>query len=432
MSALAEQFVDWAWKLTAADVPPDVSRAARRHLLDGWGCALAAARLGTARPALEVACQATAPKEASVPGLAARLPACNAAFALGALVHALDFDDTHPVALVHPTAAILPVLSAVGQLTGADSPELETSAVCGYEIVIRLGAAVPHGFHARGFHATSVCGVFAATLVAARLLGLSRAQAVSALGIAGSAAAGSMEFLAAGTETKALHPALTAQAAVTAARLAAAGATGPASILEGQYGLFPAYLQTSPPADLARDLGDRWEVTRIDLKPYPCCHLSHATLDALGNSGYRAEDIESCVIDLPEASVPIIAEPRASKVTPRTSYEAKFSLPWTAAALLIDGAVTVDTFTDIARPEVARLAGKIAIRPVPFDDPPATALGRAHVKTRNGAIVDAAGTRDHRPDRDAVAVEKFVSNAGDGERSRALAHLMLEDGWRNP
>jgi 2-methylcitrate dehydratase PrpD len=241
-----------------------------------------------------------------------------------------------------------------------------------------------------------------------------------------------MEFLAAGTETKALHPALAAQAAVTAARLAAAGATGPTSILEGRYGLFRAYLQTPPPADLTVDLGDRWEITRIDLKPYPCCHLSHATLDALGDSGYRADDIESCVIDLPEASVPIIAEPRPSKVTPRTSYEAKFSLPWTAAALLIDGAVTVDTFTDIARPEVARLAGQLAVRPVQFDGPPATALGRAQLRTRNGAIMDATGTRDGHADRDAAAVEKFVANAGDGERSRALARSVLEDGWRNP
>lgn len=185
MSALADEFVEWAWDLVAGDIPPEAIRAARRHLLDGWGCALAAARLGTARPALEVACQATSPEDASVPGLSVRLPVSNAAFALGALVHALDFDDTHPVALVHPTAMILPVLSAVGQLTGADSGELETAAICGYEFIIRLGAAVPHGFHARGFHATSVCGVFAATLVTARLLGLSHRQAVSALGIAG-------------------------------------------------------------------------------------------------------------------------------------------------------------------------------------------------------------------------------------------------------
>jgi 2-methylcitrate dehydratase PrpD len=432
MSALAEQFVDWAWSLTPADLPPEVSRAARRHLLDGWGCALAAARLGTARPALTVAGQATAPPEAAVPGLAARLPVGSAAFAIGALVHALDFDDTHPVALVHPTAVVLPVLSAVGQLTGASPAELETAAVCGYEFVIRLGAAVPHGFHARGFHATSVCGVFAATLVAARLLGLTRSQAVSALGIAGSTAAGSMEFLAAGTETKALHPALAGQAAVTAARLAAAGATGPASILEGRYGLFAAYLQDAPPQTLAGDLGERWEVTRIDLKPYPCCHLSHATLDALGDAGYRADDLESCVIDLPEASVPIVAEPRPSKVAPRTPYEAKFSLPWTAAALLIDGKVTVDTFTDIARPQVVALADRIAVRPVQSDYPPATALGKVALRTRSGEIVDAVGTRAGHADQDAVAVQKFVANAGDGERSLALARSVLEDGWRNP
>lgn len=432
MSTLADQFVDWAWDLTAADLPPEVSRATRRHLLDGWGCALAAARLGMARPALDVACQATAPPDASVPGLDARLPVSSAAFAIGALVHALDYDDTHPVALVHPTAVILPVLSAVGQLVGADSAELEAAAAAGYEFVIRLGAAVPHGFHARGFHATSVCGVFAATLVAARLLGLSRGQAVSALGIAGSAAAGSMEFLAAGTETKSLHPALAAQAAVTAARLAAAGATGPATILEGRYGLFSAYLQAPPPDALAGDLGDRWEVTRIDLKPYPCCHLIHATLDALHAAGCRADDVDSCVIDLPEASMPIIAEPRAHKVRPRTSYEAKFSMQWTAAALLIDGAVTVDTFTDIARPDVSKLAEAVTIRPIRYDGPPATAAAHARLQTKDGTIVDVGAAPTGPVDYDMVAVEKFVANVGDGQRSRVLARSLLDGGWRNP
>ena len=431
MTALATRFVDWAYDLTPSALPPEARRATRRHLLDGWGCVLAAARLGAARPALEVAQLTTAPREAGVPGVDQRLPVASAAFATGALLHALDFDDTHPVALMHATATVLPVLSAVGQLVEADPDTLELSAVAGYEFGIRLGAAVPHGFHARGFHATSVCGVFAATLVAARLLGLTREQAVHAIGIAGSGAAGSMEFLASGTDTKALHPALAAQSAVTAARLAAAGATGPDSILEGSNGLFSAYLQAAPPAGFADDLGTQWEVTNIELKPYACCHLSHASLDALRKVPPDTREIESGVIDLPAASMPIIAEPRANKVRPRTSYEAKFSLPWTAAALLIDGVVTVDTFLDVTRPEIVALAERLEVRPIVYDAPPATATGRAALRSRAGATLEVVGTTRSGDDRDAVAVEKFVANAAD-EGSRAFATAILDDGWRNP
>jgi hypothetical protein len=78
------------------------------------------------------------------------------------------------------------------------------------------------------------------------------------------------------------------------------------------------------------------------------------------------------------------------------------------------------------------LADLITVRPVPFDRPPATALGQAQLRTRSGAVVDAVAARTGHVDHDAVAVEKFVANAGDGERSRALARSVLEDGWRNP
>ena len=78
------------------------------------------------------------------------------------------------------------------------------------------------------------------------------------------------------------------------------------------------------------------------------------------------------------------------------------------------------------------MPSQIAVRPVRFDRPPATAIGKARLRTRSGMIVDAVGTRQGRADHDAVAVEKFVANAGDGERSRALARSLLEDGWRNP
>ena len=431
MTSRTAELVEWAWSLKPADLPDDARHALRRHLLDGWGCALAAARLDAAAPALRVASSSTAPAEAGVPGSTLRLPVAQAAFATGALVHALDFDDTHPTGLVHATACVLPVLSAVGQLVDADTAELEVAAVAGYELVTRLGAAVAHGFHARGFHATSVCGVFAATVVTARLLDLSSQQAVNALGIAGSAAAGSLEFLDAGVDTKALHPALAAQAAVTAARLAGAGAQGPATILEGRNGLFASYLNAPAPADLFADLGKVWEVTQMDIKPYPCCHLSHATIDAARDVSIPATDIARVEIELPSSAMSIVAEPREPKLTPGSSYAAKFSLPWTVAAQLVDGAVTVDTFTHVGRREVCELAARVDVVPVAYDAPPATAPGRVRVATQEGYTVDATATAGRLLDDEALTA-KFIDNAGGGADAAAFAADLLANGWRNP
>src|SRR5688500_18196976 len=304
----------WANELAPGAIPAEVRRAAVLHLLDGVGCAIGGRDEPAARAAVAVATLATAPSEATVLGRPGRWPAPAAALANGTLVHALDFDDTHAGGLVHATAAVLPTALAVGQEVGATGAEIVTAAVAGYEAVCALAAAVPHGFHGRGFHATGVCGVFTSALIAARLYGLSPEVTVHALGIAGSSAAGSLEFLHSPATTKQLHPGLSAQAGITAARLARAGATGPATTFEGEHGLFRSYLgvDLEPDELFGASLGRDWELPRISLKPFPACQLSHATLHAAARardllpSGW-ADRVTRIVTWLPEESVPIVA-----------------------------------------------------------------------------------------------------------------------------
>lgn len=427
MSA-TQQLVHWAWELRLGDIPESARQAARRHLTDGVGCALAAHRLGVVEPALAVARRYSHPAEATILGSGERVAAPYAALANGALVHGLDFDDTHADALVHATAAVLPALLAAGDRTRSTDAELLVAAVAGYELVLRLGAAVPHGFHARGFHATSVCGVFAATLIAARLSGLTKAQAVDALGIAGSLAAGSLEFLDTDASTKQLHPGLAAQAGITAAELAAAGAHGPATILEGRYGLFTSYVgERAPTSRLAHGLGQTWEVERITLKPYPVCQLSHASMDAVAavRTEVDLDQITSVTVRVPQASVPIVCEPRGPKVTPRSAYEAKFSLPWCVAAVLVDGAVTVETFSDVAsRTDIAALAAKVRYEEYSYDEPPATAPGDVTIDVASGRGVVGMAAAGRTLSEDEV-LAKFRANAGAGSDEIADRWLRL-------
>ena len=159
----AETFAEWALSLRAADIPEDVRHAARRHVLDGFGCALAAHTSGAAPYATALV---DGIDEASVIGSRARASVPRAALANGILVHALDYDDTHTAALVHSTAASLPAAFAVGQAMKAPGADVLAATIAGFETTSRLGAAVTHGFHERGFHATSVTGVFASALIA--------------------------------------------------------------------------------------------------------------------------------------------------------------------------------------------------------------------------------------------------------------------------
>ncbi|GAA3617447.1 hypothetical protein GCM10022419_123610 [Nonomuraea rosea] len=436
MTTAAAVLAGWALGLSLDAVPARARQAAIRHLTDGFGCAVAAPPHGS--PAVAVALELGGPPQATIIGTRARVGAPAAALANGALVHALDFDDTHAGGLVHATAPVLPVAFAVGEETGASGAEVLVAALIGYEVICRLGAAAPHGFHARGLHATSVCGVLAAALVAARLYGLGPRQAVHALGIAGSQAGGLLEFLSTGADTKRLHPGLAAHAGILAARLARAGATGPDTVLEGEHGLYGALLGR-PGVRPAGRLGEVWEVTRITVKPYPACQLLHAALDAARNAmtpprdahdlrdlrdgrgargpgdardlrdprdphglhdlhGLRdlrdgrgargigdAGDIEQVVAEVHPDAAAIVCGP--GKERPRTPYEAKFSLPWSVAAMLLDGAVDVRTYERVDRPEVTALAGRIAHEVVAFPGAAADQPGRLRVRFADGTRV---------------------------------------------
>jgi 2-methylcitrate dehydratase PrpD len=422
----AETFAEWALALRLRDAPGEVRRAACRHLLDGVGCALAAVRTGAAPYATALL---DGVDEATVIGTGRRASVPRAALANGILTHALDFDDTHGGALVHSTAAVMPAAFAVGEAAGATGADVLGAVIAGYEIVDRLGAAVTHGFHARGFHATSVCGVFASAIVTARLLGLDGAATVSALGIAGSVAAGSLEFLNTGSSTKQLHPGFSAMNGIVSARLANEGAEGPATIFEGEHGLYRSYLGVDvDPEALTEGLGSRWETTRITIKPYPACQLSHASLDALRAAGVpSAPDVVSITFHLPHGVSSIVS----GKPEPRTPYEGKFSLEYCAAALLTDGDLSVGSFDPpaLGRPEIRALASRVSSVDRPFDGPPAEAPGVCEVRLHDGTLLrgEVAKSRGgpDSPLSDDELLAKFRSNGGTEEMAAAL--LALEE-----
>ncbi|MFG1943658.1 MmgE/PrpD family protein [Nonomuraea sp. NPDC048826] len=419
---VARTLAAWALGPGPADAPEEVRRAACRHLLDGFGTAVAAGRAGAAAPAIAVARGLGGPPESSIPGTGARGSAVAAALATGTLVHALDFDDTHAGGLVHATAAVLPAALAVGEQTGATGAEVLAAAVAGYETVCRLGAAAPHAFHARGLHATMACGVLAAAVVAARLMRLDPGTTVDALGVAGSQAGGLLEFLSTGASTKQLHPGLASASGILAARLAAAGASGPETVIEGPHGLYAAL--AGRPADTARitdGLGETWETTRITIKPYPACQLMHVTLDAaaeaLRTAGPEAEVSEVTAYVHPD-SADIVCEPADRKLAPRTPYDAKFSLPWSVAALLLDGEVTLGTYApeSLHRHDAAVLAARVRTEVTPFPGVAADAPGHVRLRLADGREVEGRVPRSAggpgNPLSEAALLAKFTANAG--------------------
>src|SRR5581483_4265821 len=217
---------------------------------------------------------------------------------------------------------------------------------------------------------TAICGIFGATCAAARLTGLDTATTASALGIAGSMASCLFAYLEDGTATKPIHPAWAAHGGILAARLAALGAEGPASVIEGKFGLYHAFLgaergEIDIDSQLA-DLGSRWETPRIAYKPFPVCHFMHGSLgaaaDATAGRTLRPEEIADVVVTVPAAGVALVLEPAEQQQRPRSDYEGKFSLQYSVASMLVRGHVGVSDFTDEAIADAAVLAVASKVR----------------------------------------------------------------------
>jgi len=346
---------------------------------------------------------------------------------------------------MHVSVTVVPAAIAAAQAAGASARELLVTIVAANETAIRIGMAAPLEFHRRGFHPTAVCGIFGATAAAARLFGLGAQQTTHALGIAGSLASGLFEYLGDGSATKPLHPGWAAQAGIQAARLAMRGTTGPRTVLEGRFGLYAAFVggrADGLPRQLS-DLGARWETPNIAYKPYPACHFSHATLDAVRavrmQHALDAGRVSEVVATVPQDAVSFVLEPAASKVRPRTEYEAKFSLQFGIAAMLVDGAVGVSTFTPerIADPRLLDLAQRVRYEVRDYPTYPAAFPGGARITTVDGAELSADLPHQRgssaNPMTEEDIREKFVANArmampDDAARALEAELLGLDDG----
>jgi 2-methylcitrate dehydratase PrpD len=406
------------------DVPDDVRAAAKAHLLDGLGLALASTTRDYGQAVHRAGVRLGTGDEARVLGFGTTLPAASAALVDGTLIHGLDFDDTHIGAIYHATAPALATALTVGEAESADGQAVLLAYVIGLEVGCRLAAAAAGRFHDRGFHPTGIAGTFAAACVAATLRGLSAGTLSNALGLCGSQAAGILELQE--SWLKRMHPGWAAHAGIVAATLAEAGFRGPATVLEGPAGLYAAHIGAQPSAeDLGLNtLGTRWMTTEIALKPYPCCHFTHAFVDAavgvlteLGRDRLDPDEIERIECPIAPRLMPLVTEPTERKIAPSTIYDALFSVQFVVACGLTGRPVDLATFYDrpLDEPDLLAVAAKVTCLPDPEADFPAHFPGAVTVHLRDGGVVrryvaDSHGTRQN-PLSDDEVLAKFLSTA---------------------
>jgi 2-methylcitrate dehydratase PrpD len=367
------ELVEFLHALRPEALSHEVLDRARYFLLDYLAVTVRGSREESAR-CVQRMIQRTVPTTpatscASVIGTAIRALPVYAAFANGTASHGIEHDDTHSGGSVHLGTTMYSAALALAETMPDTAPEeFLTAVVAGYEATARLAMAVqPKEHYALGFHPTQTCGVFGAAITASRLLGLTAGQTLSAVGIAGSMAAGSMEFLAEGAWTKRIHPGLAARNGIEAAMLAAEGFTGPRRILEGRDGFLHGYSRHPVPERLTAGLGHSYEILHTAVKPHACCRYMQGPIDAVlalvREHAIQPEQVRKIEVALLEAGWAIVAEPRDQKYNPESVVDAQFSMPFGAAVAVICRAAGLDQFTleQVRSPRVREMMQKVVL-----------------------------------------------------------------------
>src|SRR5215469_18402139 len=279
----SRELVKFLHGISPLKLPTEVLDRARYFLVDYLAVAIRGSREESARCVQRMIKRTGASGRATVIGTSIRTLPALAALANGTASHGIEQDDTHSGGSIHLGTTMYSVALALAEVMPETSQERFLAAVvAGYEAAARIAMAVqPKEHYALGFHPTQTCGVFGAAVTASKLLGLTAEQMLSAVGIAGSMPAGSMEFLAEGAWTKRIHPGLAAQNGIHAALLAAEGLSGPSRVLEGRDGFLHGYSRKSVPERLTDRLGESFEILHTAVKPHACCRYMQGPIDAI-------------------------------------------------------------------------------------------------------------------------------------------------------
>jgi 2-methylcitrate dehydratase PrpD len=351
------------------DVPENVIALGKKSILDGLGLALSGsvAKSGElVRRHLQELALGTGP--ATVIGSELKVGPRFAAFANGVGIHADDYDDTQLAVapdrvyglLTHPTAPALPAALAVGEALGASGRDVMLAYHLGVEVECKIAEAINPRHYQSGFHSTATCGTFAAASAAARLMGLDGEATARALSIAGSQSAGLRENF--GTMTKPFHAGRSSESGVVAAQFASYGWAAAAKILEAPRGFFNAAGGGFDPAAIMGKLGAPWTFAEpgISIKPHPSGSLTHPgmteMLRLIRENGIRADQVVKVRVgtnsNMPNALI---------HHRPQNELQAKFSMEFCMAILLLERRAGLNEFTDelVLRPDVQALLQKV-------------------------------------------------------------------------
>jgi 2-methylcitrate dehydratase PrpD len=362
---LTRHVADFVVGTQEKDIPQEVQQLGKKAILDALGVVLPGAISAPGRVLDGYLGDLGCPGPATVLGTALKLSPRFAALANGTAMHADDYDDTLQAETgrfqgVHPTAPVLSAVLAAGEARGASGRDLLLAYQVGVEVACRLFDATHVNHILNGFHATATCGMLGAAAAVGRLYGMDAAGIAVTLGIAASQAGGLQENF--GQSVKPFHAGRSAEAGIFAADLQQRGFTASPIILEAKRGFFQALGGGYEANRLLGKLGQPWSfVDRgIWLKAFPTGSLGHPAmtkmLELVKRHDIQPRDVSQVRVKTSENIHHTLLHHH-----PVTELQAKFSLEFCLAALLLERKCGLNQFSDeyVMRPDVQAAIAKV-------------------------------------------------------------------------
>ena len=342
-------------------LPPAVAEKTKHHLLDTLAAMVSGSRLRPGKEAIAFARSHGGAREACVIGSRVVGSATNAALANGMLAHADETDDSHSRSQTHPGCGVVAASLAMAERERAGGPELLRAVALGYDICCRLTQSLgAMQFRAAGHSTHSFGPTFGAAAAAGALAGLDARRVRYLLSYAAQQASGISCWM---RDEEHIEKAfdfggMPARNGVAAAAMVAHGFTGLEDVLSGERNFFVAY-GSPDPEELARELGERYEIMQTDIKRWAVGSPIQAPLDSLLEliraHRVRADEVERVVVR--------VAHLGANTTDNREMPD--ICMQHLCAVMLLDGTVTFKSSHDEARmrhPKVLALRKRIELR----------------------------------------------------------------------
>ncbi len=379
------QVADFVARTSFPDLPVVATERAKLAILDCLGVALAGSVEPVGQKVASLVASLGGSPQATVLVTGSRTSAPQAALANGAMAHALDYDDTSPTMLGHPSVALVPAILALGEMGEASGRDVIAGYVLGFEVQARLGAALNPGLCDAGWHSTDVLGSLGAAAAGAKVLGLTPEETAMALGLS-AAQAGGFLHASVGTMLKPVQAGLAARNGVLACMMARDGFTAPQDIFESEKGFCNLFKGEGTPhiEKIVQGLGSPFDLVSpgMGLKAFPSCLATHGGIEAAlalrVEHSISADEVAriDCFVDYYWAGV-------LHNHQPKTALEGKFSMQFCVAMALLEGAVGLAQFKDekAGAPRTQELMKKISLQVHPELQTPEAAKSRFTVVT---------------------------------------------------